>query len=133
MEQISRTILYLSPLSCSESISNGHAADWMGFVFGSSFLRVGMPDFIMYNPIRMNTIAPTIGGIQPCQEKYIPVEESIANTAYQIIQNRVIEDIPRISRPTQKTAVFSPSNIFNHLQMCFGKLLNLATIPRCTD
>jgi hypothetical protein len=99
-------------------------------VFGSSFFCFRMPDFIMYNPMRMNTIAPTIGGTQPCQEKYKPVEESIAITAYQIIQNRVIEDIPKISRPTQKTAVFSPLNMSNQVRICLGKLLSLTTIPR---
>jgi hypothetical protein len=86
----------------------------------------------MYNPIRMNTIVPTIGGTQPCQEKYV-VEESNASAAYQIIQNKVIEDSPRISRPTQKTAVFSPSNILDQVLLCHGKLLNLATSPPWTN
>jgi hypothetical protein len=74
------------------------------------------PDFIIYTPINMKTAAPTTGGTQLSHEKYAELDDRNAEEAYQIIENRMNDAMPRISSPIQKTEVFSPSNIF--YQMC---------------
>jgi hypothetical protein len=78
---------------------------------GVSLFSFLAPDFIMYNPIRMKTTGPAIGGT-----KYFQFQSphGDAMIVYQSTVKRMVEDKPRTTKPIQNILVFSPSNMASH-------------------